>query len=154
MAAVQFVESAEFRPMTAEHLDQVIEIEHRAYLHPWTKGIFKDCLRVGYSCWVCGGSEDIYGYGVLSVAVGEAHVLNVCVDPKYQNQGIGRRLLIQMIDVARRRNADTVLLEVRPSNRGAIKLYESMGFNEVGVRRGYYPDGDSREDALILARAV
>ncbi|MFI3177939.1 MAG: ribosomal protein S18-alanine N-acetyltransferase, partial [Methylococcaceae bacterium] len=85
-----------------------------------------------------------------SIAVGEAHILNISVDPVEKNQGIGRKMLENLIDVARGR-AETVFLEVRPSNTAAIALYEDVGFNEIGVRKGYYPAENGREDAIMLA---
>ncbi len=142
------------RPMAGEDIDEVIAIERRAYPFPWTEGIFRDCIRVGYSCWVFCVDNTIRGYGVLSAGAGEAHLLNISVDPDFQGAGLGRRILIHFIDVARRLHADTILLEVRPSNKAALRLYERLGFHEVGIRRDYYPDVSGREDALILARAV
>jgi ribosomal-protein-alanine N-acetyltransferase len=137
--------------MREADLDQVLAIEQVAYPFPWTRGIFEDCLRVGYSCWVLAEGTTILGYGVMSTAVGESHVLNLCVCPDRQRQGLGRRLLGHLLRLARSHHADTALLEVRPSNRGALALYREAGFNEVGVRRGYYPGHRGREDALILA---
>jgi ribosomal-protein-alanine N-acetyltransferase len=137
--------------MSELDLDEVVGIEQVAYPCPWTRGIFEDCLRVGYACWVLEQAGAIVAYGVLSVAVGEAHILNLCVRPERQRQGHGRSLLRHLLGLARRHHADTALLEVRPSNRAALALYQRLGFNEVGMRRGYYPGERGREDALILA---
>jgi ribosomal-protein-alanine N-acetyltransferase len=137
--------------MSELDLDEVVGIEQVAYPFPWTRGIFEDCLRVGYACWVLEQAGAIVAYGVLSVAVGEAHILNLCVRPERQRQGHGRSLLRHLLGLARRHHADTALLEVRPSNRAALALYQRLGFNEVGMRRGYYPGERGREDALILA---
>lgn len=143
------------RPLTTADLDTVMEIEHRAYGFPWTAGIFRDCIRVGYSCW-CHEIDDVmHGYGVMSVAAGEAHILNLTVSPDMRRQGVGTRLLKHFLQLARRHNADTALLEVRPSNTAAIRLYEKIGFNEIGVRRAYYPsEHGRREDALLLALSL
>ncbi len=151
MSAVANEFVSRFRPMLATDLDAVMEIEVRAYDHPWTRGILQDCLRVGYSCWLYEQEGRIQGYGVMSVAMGEAHVLNLTVRPESQGQGIGRRLLKHFLSLALRHNADIVMLEVRPSNTAAVALYQKMGFNEIGVRKGYYPCAQGREDALILA---
>ena len=142
---------AGLRPMREGDLETVLAIERAAYSHPWTRGIFEDCLRVGYSCWVLEEGRELVGYGVMMVAVGEAHILNVCVSPGHQRRGHGARLLAHLVALSRRHHADTALLEVRPSNRPALALYRKAGFNEVGVRRGYYPAANGREDALILA---
>ena len=135
-------------------LDAVMEIESRAYDFPWTQGIFRDCLRVGYCCWCYEIDGLIQGYGVMSVAAGESHILNISVRPESQRQGIGSKLMKHFLQLARRHDADTVMLEVRPSNKLAIKMYEKLGFNEIGVRRNYYPAHQGREDALLLALSL
>ncbi len=142
------------RPMQEADLDTVAAIEAEAYEFPWSPGIFLDCLRVGYCCWVCLLQREVVGYGVMSVAVGESHILNLCVRPDLQGQGLGRKLLEYLLGIARGHHADTAFLEVRPSNRVALALYSTLGFNQVGVRRAYYPARWGREDALILARSI
>lgn len=141
-----------FRPMREADLPAVMEVEERCYEFPWTFGVHRDCLRVGYSCWVL-QLEDLRvgGHGVMSVAAGESHLLNLCVDTRARRRGWARRFLGHLIDVARERHADVMLLEVRPSNAPALKLYESAGFSEVGLRRAYYPARNGREDAILLA---
>jgi len=151
MSAILSPGNMKLRPMLEEDLESVIHIEEAAYTHPWTLGIFKDCLRVGYHCQILEQEGVIHGYAVMSEAVGEAHILNVCVHPLSQRSGLGRLLVNHLIDAARRMRADIVLLEVRPSNRAALALYDDVGFCEVGTRRHYYPSHDGREDALILA---
>jgi ribosomal-protein-alanine N-acetyltransferase len=135
-------------------LDTVMDIESHAYDFPWTQGIFRDCLRVGYCCWCYENDGLIQGYGVMNVAAGESHILNITVRPESQRQGIGGKLMKHFLQLARRHEADTVMLEVRPSNKLAISLYEKLGFNEIGVRRNYYPADEGREDALILALSL
>lgn len=142
---------ASFRAMRAEDLDAVMRIELSAYPFPWTLGIFRDCLGAGYECWVVVRGNEVVGYGVLSVAGGEAHVLNLCIAPTEHGRGLGRRLLARLMDLARWHHAERVFLEVRPSNTYAISLYESAGFNEIGRRPNYYPDKRGREDALVMA---
>ncbi len=152
MSAVPREPESFLRPMAYEDLAEIMAIEQRVYPHPWTMGTFQDCLRVGYSCWVLEQGNPIVGYGVMSVAAGESHILNLCVHPEFQGQGMGKRILRHFLRLAREHNADMALLEVRASNRPALRLYSRMGFNEAGVRRRYYPDEIGREDALILAR--
>jgi [ribosomal protein S18]-alanine N-acetyltransferase len=141
-----------FRPMVTEDLQPVLEIEERCYDFPWTIGVHRDCLRVGYSCWVLDLPNRLGGYGVMSVAVGEAHLLNLCIDLPIRQQGWATRFLDHLMQIARERHAEVMLLEVRPSNQAALRLYEQAGFSEVGFRRGYYPARNGREDAIILAR--
>jgi ribosomal-protein-alanine N-acetyltransferase len=154
MSAILREPALDFRPMQEVDLADVIQIERRSYPYPWTRTIFADCLRVGYSCWVCERQGSIEGYGVISVGAGESHLLNLCVRPEVQQQGIGRKLLKHFISVARRHSAEVIFLEVRPSNRAALALYGKSGFNELGVRKDYYPAPGGREDALILARVL
>jgi ribosomal-protein-alanine N-acetyltransferase len=142
------------RPMRNDDLEAVFAVEHSAYTHPWSEGILRDCLRVGYSCWVCELGDQIVGHAVLSVAIGEAHLLNICVGPGWQGHGLGRRLLKRMLRIAGERNADTMFLEVRASNESARGLYESEGFGEIGRRRDYYPARVGREDAIVYAKAI
>ena len=141
--------------MQDEDIELVMAIEQAAYPFPWSEGIFRDCMRVGYTCVVCEQHGRVCGYAVLSVSAGEAHILNVCVAPASQGQGLGRRMLEYLLDLASVGRVDTVLLEVRPSNHAARALYDTVGFNEIGLRRAYYPaQGSDREDALVLAKAL
>lgn len=139
------------RPMREADVAAVHLVEQRAYAFPWTAGIFRDCLQADYASWVLEQDERIVGYFLMSVAAGEAHVLNICVAPELQGRGHGRRLLRSVLVLARGRGAQRVFLEVRPSNRTAIHLYHSEGFNEIGRRPRYYPAKDGREDALVMA---
>jgi ribosomal-protein-alanine N-acetyltransferase len=143
-----------FRPMLEEDLPAVIEIERAAYEFPWSENVFRDCLRVGYCCWVLERDALIQAYGVMSVGAGESHILNLCVRPDSQGQGLGSTMLHYLLDLARKHRADTAFLEVRPSNGAALRLYNRAGFTEVGMRRRYYPATGGREDALILARSL
>jgi len=144
----------QIRQMTATDLDAVMAVERRAYPFPWSPAIFTDCLRVGYRSWLFEREQGILGYGVMSVAAGEAQILNLCVDPPWQGRGLGRRMLERLIEDARRMSADTAFLEVRASNHPAKALYLSCGFNEIGIRRGYYPSAGGREDAVVLALSL
>ena len=140
-----------FRPMTEADLDAVLKIEYAAFSHPWTRGIFRDCLKSGYPSWVMTEHGLVIGYGLLSIAADEAHVLNICVAPERQGRGLGRHLLRALVKIARDQRSQRVFLEVRPSNPGAIALYHSEGFNEIGRRPRYYPAAQGREDAVVMA---
>lgn len=142
------------RAMSVEDLDAVMAVEQDAYPFPWSRGNFSDSLSAGYSCWIFEAGEALVGYAVLMLAAGEAHLLNLTIASEWQRQGMGRRLLEHLIGVARKYCADTLFLEVRPSNRTACRLYESAGFNEMGRRRGYYPAGAGREDAVLMGLAL
>ena len=154
MSAVVQEALLNFRPMVEDDLTQVLGVECSAYEFPWSRRIFQDCLRVGYCCWVLEQDGSIAGYGIMAVAAGESHILNLCIGPDWQGTGRGRILLDFLMDVARKHKADTAFLEVRPSNRAAIQLYQGAGFDEVGMRRNYYPARSGREDAIIMARTL
>lgn len=140
-----------FRAMRDADVSQVIRVERAAYTHPWTEGVFHDCLRVGYYCRVIDDGERLLGHGIMSVAVGECHLLNICVHPRHQRRGLGRALIEHLLSTARAAKATVALLEVRTSNQAAYNLYVKLGFDEIGVRKAYYPAREGREDALILA---
>ncbi|XOV90304.1 MAG: ribosomal protein S18-alanine N-acetyltransferase [Pseudomonadota bacterium] len=138
--------------MQAADLSTVMKNERLAYAYPWTEGIFADCLKSGHECWLFVLEGRNIGHSVLSVGAGESHLLNVCINPDHQGQGYGRILVEHMLARARYRHASCVFLEVRPSNTPACQLYQNLGFNEVGVRRDYYPADGGREDALVFAK--
>lgn len=140
--------------MQSADLPSVLQNERRGYTHPWSEGIFRDCLNNGHECWLLEHSGKVVGHGILSVAAGESHLLNVCVHPDCQGNGFGRLLVEHLLERARDCEASTIFLEVRPSNLVAYRLYEKLGFNEVGIREGYYPAYTGREDAIVLAKEL
>ncbi|MFM1895997.1 MAG: hypothetical protein RLZZ385_1071 [Pseudomonadota bacterium] len=140
--------------MRNSDLDLVVQNEATSYEHPWTKRIFVDCLRSGYQCWVLASRDCIIGHGVMSVAIGESHLLTLCVHPDYQRRGFGRRILEFLMERAARLDAEVCFLEVRVSNHAARALYKAMGFVPIGQRKAYYPAADGREDAVIMSRSL
>ena len=146
--------SSEVRRMQLADLPDVLRNERLGYMHPWTEGVFRDCLRNGQECWLLMSSNLNVGHGILSIAAGESHLLNVCVHPDFQGHGFGRILVEHILERARAGKASTIFLEVRPSNVAACELYDKLGFNEVGVRENYYPSKVGREDALVLAKEL
>lgn len=152
MSAVVSVSQPRLRPMQEADVNDVLEVERAAYEFPWTRAIFRDCIRVGYTCLVYEGARGLLGHGVMSLAAGECHLLNICIHPDYQRRGLGRALIDYLLKLAQLRNAHLALLEVRVSNRAAYNLYIQMGFDEIGMRPGYYPARAGREDAIMLAR--
>lgn len=143
-----------FRPMRAEDVGAIMELERVLYAYPWTPGNFHDSLKAGYSCWVLEYASHLAGYAVMMLAAGEAHLLNVAIGEAWQRQGLGRRLVQHLIRVARDYHAETLFLEVRPSNRAARNLYEEIGFSEMATRRHYYPAHGGREDAILMGLAL
>ncbi|HYL70165.1 MAG TPA: ribosomal protein S18-alanine N-acetyltransferase [Candidatus Dormibacteraeota bacterium] len=138
------------RAMRDADVPEVVAIERGSYQFPWSEGIFRDCLRVGYTCRVATLARQVVGYAVMSAGAGEAHILNLCVSEAYRCRGLGRRLLALLVERAAAAGMKEAFLEVRPSNTAAIRLYIAHGFEQVGMRRGYYQAVGGREDAAVL----
>jgi ribosomal-protein-alanine N-acetyltransferase len=140
-----------FSPMQAEEIDAVLAIERRAYPFPWTRANFADSLAAGYSAWSCRSADTLLGYAVMMLVLDEAHLLNLTVAPEWQRKGYGQLVLRHLFGVARSHGAKRMFLEVRPSNVPGQGLYGKFGFEAIGRRRGYYPAGAGREDAVVMA---
>lgn len=143
-----------FRPLQMADLDAVMAIEPEIYPFPWTRGNFSDSLKAGYSCWACETDGQLMGYAVLMMVLDEAHLLNISIAKEFQGRGLGRQLLEHVIGKARQHGGQMMFLEVRPSNKVALRLYEDVGFNEFSVRKGYYPAANGREDAILMGLAL
>jgi [ribosomal protein S18]-alanine N-acetyltransferase len=144
------VPEVHIRSMMEIDLPEVAVIEQKSYAFPWSENIFRDCLRVGYTCRALDLAGQIIGYAVMSLGAGEAHILNVCVRDEFRGVGFGRRLLEHLLERAAAAGVGEAYLEVRPSNLAAIRLYQHLGFEQIGIRRGYYQAPDGREDAIVL----
>jgi ribosomal-protein-alanine N-acetyltransferase len=136
--------------MRLEDLDIVERNELRAYSFPWTRGVFEDCLKEGQECRIAEFAGEVVGHGVVTFGAGEAHLLNVCIRRESQSNGFGRDLVLHMLERSHNLGASVLFLEVRPSNHIAGNLYETLGFNEIGLRRNYYPADSGHEDARVL----
>jgi len=144
------------RPMHISDLDELMVGELAAYPYPWTQKNFEDCLsNKSYSCWVFEKDNKFLGHIVISIVLKEAHLLNICLYPEHQNQGWGRKILNEAEAIAKQKGAETCFLEVRPSNKPGLHLYRSESYNEIGVRKKYYPDDNGhREDAIVMAKTI
>jgi [ribosomal protein S18]-alanine N-acetyltransferase len=140
----------EISRMTADDLDAVVALEASLQDFPWSRGNFADSLAAGHEMRVLRLGGDVVGFSVVVSIVDEAHLLVIGVDRRHHRHGHGARLLRQIIDTARADGAARLLLEVRPVNTQAIAFYQSFGFAQIGVRRGYYPAVTGREDALVF----
>ena len=141
----------ELRTMQEQDLDRVYAIDIISYPFAWTMGIFKGCLRVNYTCWVLEIDKNIQGYFIIQRIIDEAHLLNICVHPDYQGNGLGKVLLDKALLVAKQHKCTSMFLEVRPSNRAALNMYDHYGFCEIGRRNNYYPAKKGKEDAIVMA---
>lgn len=154
MNAVLEQPAIKFRPLKAGDLDAVMAIEPDIYPFPWSRGNFSDSLKAGNSCWACELDGRLMGYAILMMVLDEAHILNLSIAREFQGRGLGRQLLQHLIAMARKHKGQMMFLEVRPSNKAAIRLYEDIGFNEFSVRKGYYPAANGREDAILMGLAL
>jgi len=140
--------------MREHDIPSVVAIERRSYDFPWSVGVFTDCLRVGYCCWTIAEDTVLAGYGIMTVAAQECHILNICIDSDFRKRGYATALLDQLLESALTHCARTAYLEVRPSNLAAVELYQGAGFSRIGERPNYYPARQGREDALVLSKLV
>ncbi|MBP1204932.1 ribosomal-protein-alanine N-acetyltransferase [Duganella sp. 1411] len=141
-----------YEPMREADLADVLALEESVYPHPWSMSNFVDSLNSNYEAWVLRDQNGaLLGYFLLMAIVDEAHLLNVAVAAGMQGQGLGRVLLNQAVACARGLGMESVLLEVRPSNERALRIYERYGFKQIGRRKGYYPAANQqREDAIVM----
>ena len=144
----------ELRTMIHDDISEVSDIERRSYDFPWSHGVFHDCLLAGYSCVVLVREVRVVGYSILSVAAGEAHFLNLCVDPGFRQLGYGEKLLDEILSRVATEDVHEMFLEVRPSNEKAIALYRKKGFRQIASRPAYYQATEGRESAAILSKRI
>jgi [ribosomal protein S18]-alanine N-acetyltransferase len=155
MSAIARAQDEIFVPLSPARLDEVIAIENDVYPYPWTLGNFEDALRAGNTAWSLLDRQDrIIAYAVAMMAVDEAHLLNLSVAARYQRRGFGWRMLEWIAHRTRDYGARSLLLEVRPSNEAALRLYRRYGFEQIGLRIGYYPAPLGREDAVVMRIAL
>jgi len=140
--------------MSEVDLDRIMAVETRAYPYPWTRKIFTDCIRQPYHCLMYEKAEQIQAYCVLMQALDELHILNLTVNPDFQQRGLGSQLLYTIEEIGQRLQANECFLEVRPSNTAALRLYSQQGFNEIGLRKHYYPSENGREDAVLMGKTL
>ncbi|HEY0666434.1 MAG TPA: ribosomal protein S18-alanine N-acetyltransferase [Gallionella sp.] len=139
------------RAMTPDDVDAVLAIEKAVQAYPWSRGNFADALGSGYLCSVDEQDGEIRAYAILMPLPDEAELLNIGVAEAHQRKGLGRAMLVGMLDAARRKGMRCVFLEVRATNAPALALYRSAGFLQIGLRRDYYRSGDGAEDAVTMA---
>ena len=148
---IQQVHASGFRRMQSMDLPAVMEIENQSYEFPWSEGIFRDCLANRYNSVLYIEKQQVQAYTISQNIIDECHLLNLCVRQDARNHGLGKKMVQYLINQARQNDMESIFLEVRVSNEAAIHLYDKLGFNEIGLRRGYYPTSKGREDAFVLA---
>ena len=158
-----------FMPMQIADLDAVLKIELFSHIHPWTSGNFRDSLKAGHWAYCIRPQVDqaikgsfldpnvLWAYCILYPAVDELHLLNITVSPNLRKLGLGSRMMAAIEGVAAGQNIPRMILEVRPSNLAAVNLYQKLAYEQIGLRKAYYPVDPitgSREDALVLAKSI
>jgi ribosomal-protein-alanine N-acetyltransferase len=141
-----------FSRMRSSDLDDVLKLENDLYPFPWTRGNFLDSINSAYETWILRDSRGVLnGYFLLMLSVDDAHLLNITVSRELQGRGLGLLLLDKAKAIARERKLESMLLEVRPSNTRAEKIYRRYGFTQIGIRKAYYPaSNNQREDAIVM----
>ena len=142
------------RPMLEADLPSVLKIEKAIYAYPWTHGNFFDCLASGYRCYVLICDGKLIAYAVQMTILDEMHLLNLTVAAVFQKKGVGRYLLESLVSDAISFQAVKMILEVRRFNYAAIFLYESLNFEQIGLRKNYYQTRDGREDAIVMEMSL
>jgi len=137
-------------PMRVEDLDMVYLLETNSYQYPWTKEILRDCILYNYDSYSVFFEKSLVGYIISKISYPETHILNLTVDKTFRNNGIGESLIKLIINDARIRNSQDIILEVRSSNIVAQYLYEKLSFKKIGIRKDYYESDNGREDAFVL----
>lgn len=150
MNSFQLIQQSVLRDMTRADLPAIVRIEQRVHAYPWSCGNFMDSLNSNDVCKIYESSGELLGYAILMLAVDEGQLLNISVAIEFQRLGLGRKLLKAVMEVARGRGMQRMILEVRPSNLTALVLYRGFGFHEVGRRRGYYRSANGCEDAIVM----
>lgn len=140
-----------YTTITKEDFDEIYAIEQRAYPIPWKHQTMHSMVNGQEYKIKLTYYDKIIAYVFIMTVLDEATILNITVDPDYQGQGLGRALLQYVKNELAQKNILSVFLEVRQSNYSALSLYETEGFHEIDIRKGYYPTINGREDAIIMA---
>ena len=171
MTGPKEVAELSFMPMQLADLDAVLAIESVSHIHPWTRGNFSDSLAAGHWAYCIRPQMDqsqlkpgsyldpnvLWAYCILFPAVDELHLLNITVSPKLRKLGLGARIMAAIEGVAVQQNMPRIILEVRPTNEPAFALYKKLGYEQIGLRKGYYPSSPEtgiREDAIVMAKSI
>jgi len=139
-----------YHPMHIDDLEYIYKLELESYSFPWTKEILRDCILYKYDSYSVFIDDTLVGYVISKISFPETHILNLTVDINYRNNGIGQALIELTINDARIRKSQDIILEVRSRNLIAQALYNKLGFEKIGIRKGYYDSENGREDAFVL----
>ncbi|MEX0446310.1 ribosomal protein S18-alanine N-acetyltransferase [Xenorhabdus sp. SGI246] len=137
--------------LTPVDLPVAFQIEQASHAFPWSEKTFYSNQGERYLNYKITLNDQMIGFAIVQCVLDEATLFNIAIRPEYQSQGHGKTLLKYLVDVLPHKQINTLWLEVRRSNRSAVRLYEDLGFNEVSIRKNYYPTATGKEDAIIMA---
>ena len=132
----------------------VSRMEKQCYDYPWSRWLFRGAVRSGMSCWIVEADNKTVGYGIAQFKNNWAHLLNICIAPDYRGIGLGSKLTRHLLAEAMKLHKKLAWLEVRPDNRDAIRLYQSLGFRKARMRKNYYPSRRGRLPAIVMAKQL
>jgi len=142
------------RSFSEEDLDEIIELEVLTQFLPWTKAIFEQCFKAGCQGWVLEQTGKVIGFVIVNLQGDEGHILDICIHPNYQAQGLGHQLLSYVLKIMKEKGTLFAYLEVRCTNHPAIALYQKLEFVEMATRKDYYLTEKGREDAIVFAKEL
>jgi ribosomal-protein-alanine N-acetyltransferase len=141
------------RPLNLDDLVAIDTVEQAAYAFPWSQQHFEDSLQSGYHMQALLKGKELKGYFVAMLSLDEVHLLNITVHPDDQGNGYGRIMLKALVAWAQSKMATAIWLEVRASNHRAASVYKTAGFEQIGIRKNYYPAPHlAREDGIVMRR--
>lgn len=139
--------------MQEKDLRAVYKLEKLSQPRPWPSWYFRKQLRTS-SCWVLEQQGMVVGFGIVAMVKDWAHIMNMCVAPGYRRRGLGQRIMLQLLQVAKRQHSGHAWLEVRTTNNPAIRLYQKMGFRKIQIRKNYYAMPSAKENAIVMVRRL
>ena len=146
--------SLEYKYLDYSQISSLLEIEEESNPYPWTELNFKDCLERGYYSLALEEEGLFVGFAIMAISSEESHLLNIGIKKEKRRLGLGEKLLRKMIIAAEVMGSKKIILEVRITNKSAYKLYEKLGFEEIGTRKNYYRLPEGREDAFVMSKSL
>ncbi|OFC68855.1 ribosomal protein S18-alanine N-acetyltransferase [Alteromonas confluentis] len=145
--------SFELKPLIEEDVADAHQIHQQATYNPWSLATFADCLTPPYAGLVAINAENqVCGYAVILLVAGEATLMDIAVAQSVRERGLGKQLLNGVIEWCQQQQAESLWLEVRAGNTTAISLYQKAGFEDIEIRKHYYPSDSGKEDARIMRK--
>lgn len=146
--------SIHLTPITVDDISTLMPIENACHSHPWSEKTFRSCIGDRYFSYYATYQEQICGFYVGELVLDEATLMDICISPDFQGQGLGKQLLTEFSNKAKELGATSLFLEVRAKNISALMMYINAGFVEISRRTGYYPSEVGYEDAIVMKKKL